>query len=128
VAEAAPLAEEALNETAEDDLATIAATNRVLGEVRAAQGRYPEAEELLRRAAQVISTTEFPGFEPYVALAGFLVRTGRVDEGLEWLAKARDSVRQFPQDSPVGVDQQRRMARIEAEAEARRDSVKGAHD
>lgn len=115
VSDAATLAEEATRETAKDDWATVAITHAVLGQVRAVQGRHAEAEDLLRKAAEVISGTEFPKFEQYLALAEFLVQTGRANEGLEWLERAKASVREFP-SGPMMAFQNRRASKIEAEA------------
>ena len=118
VQEAAQLAEEGHSEVAKDDWATVASTAMVLGEVRAAQGRNAEAEELLRKAADVIAPTEFPKFDVFAALADFLVGKGEIEEGLRWLAKARESVPEFPVGSPVHNFQERRAQKIEAEAAA----------
>ena len=120
IEESAALAEEAFNETAKDDWATVATTNTALGEVRAAQGRHTEAEELLRKAAEVISATDFPHFDAYCALALFLVTKGEVDEGLEWLRKAKASIREFPPGSPMHDFLDKRADDVEAQAAAKR--------
>jgi ATP/maltotriose-dependent transcriptional regulator MalT len=118
IEESAAKAEEAFNETAKDDWATVASTNTMLGEVRAAQGRHAEAEELLRKGADVISTTDFPQFDMYRALAAFLVGKGEVEEGLEWLRKARASIREFPPGSPMRDFLDKRADQVEATARA----------
>jgi tetratricopeptide (TPR) repeat protein len=115
--EAAPVAEEARQETAKDDWATVAITATVLGNVRFAQGRTSEAEELLRSGVEVIDRTEFPGIDEYLSLARFLARTGRLDEAREWLAKTYELVRAYPPDSPWAEAVNRRATEIEAEAD-----------
>jgi tetratricopeptide (TPR) repeat protein len=116
--EAAVLAEEAVDETAKDDWATVASTAMVLGQVREAQGRLSEAEELLRRAVGIVAETEYPGTEEYFALAELLVHTSRAEEARQWIAKARESGRDYPAGSPISVRIERRAAAIEAEAAA----------
>jgi tetratricopeptide (TPR) repeat protein len=118
LAEAATYAEEAFNETAKDDFATVAVTHTVLGEVRAAQGRFEEAEQLLRKGAEVVSKTEFPGFIEVVALATFLVSKGEIAEGLVWLTKARDSIRELPTGSPLRDFLEKQADEVEAAAQA----------
>jgi class 3 adenylate cyclase/tetratricopeptide (TPR) repeat protein len=93
-------AEDAVNVAAKDDWATVASTRSVLGTVRAAQGRKAEAEALLREAAAIFERTEHNGWEEQLNLAEFLLRRARVDEGREWLGRARASAEKYGPSSP----------------------------
>jgi tetratricopeptide (TPR) repeat protein len=115
VEEAAVVAEEALEEAAKDDWATVAVTNTILGTVREAQGRLVEAERLLRRGVEVIETTEYPGYEQYLGLATLLAHTGRADEARDLLVKARESGLEFSEGSPMELWIEHRAAALERE-------------
>ena len=112
------LAEEAVAETAKDDWATVSTTNVVLGQVRDAQGRYEEAEQLLRRAVEVVETTEFPRWDQYLGLAALLIHTGRVAEARENIAKARGAAppTKTKTMTPSGEHVEKRAVALEAEA------------
>jgi tetratricopeptide (TPR) repeat protein len=114
IAQAESNAEDAVSVTAKDDWSTVASTRSVLGTVRAAQGRYQEAEQLLREAADVVAGTEFNGWEEELNLAEFLHRRGRTEEGREWLARARASAGKYGPNSPVLEFVDRRGAEAEA--------------
>ena len=100
IGEAETMALQAVAHTVDDDWATVASSGKTLGLVRAAQGRNDEAEKLLRDAIATIADREFPADEEYLALAGFLYRTGRPAEGAEWLAKFRVTLGAFAPEAP----------------------------
>jgi class 3 adenylate cyclase/tetratricopeptide (TPR) repeat protein len=100
VDEAVARAEEAVEVTGAEDLATVATTRMALGLAREAQGRLDEAETLLRDALEVNARTEFSPLEEELALAEFLLRRGRTAEGDEWLERARASARRYGPESP----------------------------
>ena len=56
--------------------------------------------------------------EPTVGLAGFLVRTGHIDEGLKWVARAREAGHRFTDGSPMEIYIEQRLAALEAQAAA----------
>jgi class 3 adenylate cyclase len=74
------------------DVTSIASTTTTLGQVRAAQGRDEEAEELLRAAWATISATEHRSGQrdALEALAHFLAERGREDEAAELEARRED--------------------------------------
>jgi class 3 adenylate cyclase/tetratricopeptide (TPR) repeat protein len=111
---AAEYAENAVRTTVKDDWATVASTSMVLGLVREAQGRYDEAEPLLRDAVQIQAKTDFRKYEVELSLAEFLLRRGRTDEGNEWLARTRASLAGTHPDSPLRGYVERRAAAASA--------------
>jgi tetratricopeptide (TPR) repeat protein len=80
--EAERIALEAIETVGEHDLSSRATTTMTLGLVRAAQGRDPEAEELLRGALALVDSTGFRGIQAWIAtrLERFLLERGRVEE------------------------------------------------
>jgi class 3 adenylate cyclase/tetratricopeptide (TPR) repeat protein len=114
VEEAERLAEHAVEVTGKDDWATVASTRAVLGLVREAQGRVEQAEGLLRDACAIAGGTDFNPWEDELSLAEFLLRTGRLDEGREWLVRARANAARYGEESPVVAFVERRGAQAEA--------------
>jgi tetratricopeptide (TPR) repeat protein len=94
-------AEDGVNVTAKDDWSTVASTRSVLGTVRAAQGRDEEAEALLREAVAIYEHSEHNAWEEELNLAEFLLRRGRVDDGRDWLGRARASAGKYGPNSPL---------------------------
>jgi len=80
--EAERLALESRETVGLQDVTSIATTTAALGQVRAAQGRDDEAEELLRAAVDQVAGTDFAEveYETLRPLAQFLRERGREDE------------------------------------------------
>jgi tetratricopeptide (TPR) repeat protein len=74
--------ERALATVREGDIAAVSEVNKSLGLLRAAQGRYAEAEAALRRSLQVVVDTEYLNMKTPAALALglFLAKRGKFDE------------------------------------------------
>jgi class 3 adenylate cyclase/tetratricopeptide (TPR) repeat protein len=94
-------AEEAARIVAGDDWATVASTQMVLGQVRAARGRDEEAELHFREALRVMGTVDFSSWEEEITFAEFLLRRGRTDEGNEMVERAVASARRIGPASPL---------------------------
>src|SRR4029450_12577312 len=75
-------AEAALDTVGPQDMTSRASTRSTLARVRSAQGRFDEAEKLLREAVGIIDGTEYCAFgsETLQALAQLLADRGREDE------------------------------------------------
>src|SRR6266516_4067059 len=82
VDEAERYAEAALDTVGPQDMTSRASTRSTLARVRSAQGRFDEAEKLLREAVGIIDETEYCAFgsETLQALAQLLRDRGREDE------------------------------------------------
>jgi tellurite resistance protein len=87
------MALEARETVGPQDVTSIATTTAALGQVRAAQGRHEEAEELLRAAVDQVAGTDFAEVEHEVLkpLAQFLRDRGRDDEAAP-LEQRRDEL------------------------------------
>ncbi|PYR87465.1 MAG: hypothetical protein DMF84_31655 [Acidobacteria bacterium] len=75
-------AEAALDTVGPQDMSSRASTRSTLARVRSAQGRFDDAEKLLREAADIIEQTEYCAFgaASLEALAQLLRDRGREDE------------------------------------------------
>jgi len=82
VDEAERYAEAALDTVGPQDMTSRASTRSTLARVRSAQGRFDEAEKLLREGVGIIDDTEYCAFgsETLQALAQLLRDRGREDE------------------------------------------------
>ena len=119
LSEATRTIEEAHAATPADDIATIASTSMVLGLVREAEGKFEEAEPLLRKGLELTESTDYNPWEYNLSLAEFLLRRGRTDEGRQYLAKAVASASPYGPASPLLAYVERRGARAAAWAQAR---------
>jgi tetratricopeptide (TPR) repeat protein len=99
--EAAQHAEEAVRLVVPDDVYTMASTRTDLGLVREKQGRVDEAESLLREAMEILSRTEYNGWEQQMSLAAFLLRQGRAEEGRAALADALGRAERYGPESQL---------------------------
>ncbi len=108
-------AERAVAVVIRDDTTSIASTHSALGQVRAAQGRLAEAEQLLTEGVEMMQRTDYFGtyWEYQSPLANFLLRQGRTDEAERWLAAARESAGLYAPNRPA-------LAWIERDAAAAR--------
>jgi tetratricopeptide (TPR) repeat protein len=79
-----------------------ASTRTTLARVRKAQGRYDEAEALLREAVEIFDSTEYRAFhaESRAELAGLLRDRGREDEAAAFETRA-DAL--APESSPARI-------------------------
>jgi class 3 adenylate cyclase/tetratricopeptide (TPR) repeat protein len=82
VEEAEHYAEEALETVGPQDMSSRASTRYTLARVRSAQGRFDQAEKLLREAVGIIDQTEYRAFgsDSLRYLVELLRGSGRVDE------------------------------------------------
>ena len=80
--EAERYAEAALDTVGPQDMSSMASTRSTLARVRGAQGRFEDAEKLLREAVDIIDETEYCAFgsETLQTLAQLLRDRGREDE------------------------------------------------
>lgn len=116
---AAALAEEAVELVSRDDSFTIGSTALALGKVRQAQGRYEEAEEQLRKAVEIVDTTDFNSYFMYTSLAELLYLLGRGGEAEAAGDSALAQARRLGPHSPIVAYVQRRL---DAAREAARSS------
>ena len=114
VSEARQSVEAAIEGTGADDVATVASTSMVLGLVLEAEGKFGEAESLLRKGLATFEITEYNPWEYELALAEFTLHRGRLEEGNEWLARARASVSRWGPRSPLVGFVERRGGRAAA--------------
>lgn len=98
---AATVAEEAAAMVGHDDYYTIASTSVALAQVREAQGKPAEAEDLFRKALDTMSRIDFNSYWMHLAHSEFLYRQGRPAEAEEAAAKAREQTARFGPDSPI---------------------------
>jgi len=118
ISEASRIAEAAAVEVSPEDFATVASLSMVLGRVREAQGRVEEAEALLNKGMALFGAAEYNPWEYELALAEFMLRQGRGDEGRVWRARAIGSASRYGPHSPWIGFVERRTDRAAAQGAA----------
>jgi predicted ATPase/class 3 adenylate cyclase len=116
VAEAERHARHAIESAADWDVSARAHSLVAMGEVRRAQGRFDEAEALMREGVSIFAVTEYVGthHQLMTPLACLLLETGRTEEGESWAERAVASARTWGEDAPVARIVERRIAEARA--------------